>query len=499
MVKSEIAKPSNKKVENNNKYYQSRHFLRLLHRYEKAVAEGHVPYLEADELTDIAEYYMTGKQDAKANQAIQAAIDMHPDSVDPQIFIARQKMFYGQLDEARNIIDAITEQEDSEVIYIRAELLIKEGHADKASNFLLHKMKMMQDSLDTFLYDCTAIFMDYDQWELANEWLERLRDADPNHPRLPIMEAEICMGLDDYESALPMLKEILEDDPYYSEAWNLLAETYVTLEMYADALEAADFSLAINPQDCDAMLMKANAFMHDEQTGAAIEHFTKYLELQPDDLSVQISLCMCYMAEERHKELLPLLDKAEMYARKLPDREADLPQILQMRAYALSRLDRYAEALAVMKKARELGNNKEEWKFDLTEGDIHLQCRQTRLAENCFATALSKSPEPGDTLFNIALTYSNAGYNEVAIDLLDDVWSIFGTEEGKFVVPHLANCYLRMNDMKNFLEYLKLSPYCDRDATMYLFRDRFPGIPPEDYYAYAFRELNGVFPKPEEE
>ena len=106
MVKSEIAKPSNKKVENNNKYYQSRHFLRLLHRYEKAVAEGHVPYLEADELTDIAEYYMTGKQDAKANQAIQAAIDMHPDSVDPQIFIARQKMFYGQLDEARNIIDA---------------------------------------------------------------------------------------------------------------------------------------------------------------------------------------------------------------------------------------------------------------------------------------------------------------------------------------------------------------------------------------------------------
>ena len=65
-------------MEDNNRYYQSRHFLRLLHRYEKAVSEGHMPYLEADELTDIAEYYMTGKQDEKANQAIQAAIDMHP-------------------------------------------------------------------------------------------------------------------------------------------------------------------------------------------------------------------------------------------------------------------------------------------------------------------------------------------------------------------------------------------------------------------------------------
>ena len=136
-------------MEDSNRYYQSRHFLRLLHRYEKAISEGQVPYMEADELTDIAEYYMTGKQDAKASQAIKAAIDMHPDSVDPQIFLARQKMFYGQLDEARSIIDAITEQDDMEVIYIRAELFIKEGLANEASDFLYKQMAEMQDSAST--------------------------------------------------------------------------------------------------------------------------------------------------------------------------------------------------------------------------------------------------------------------------------------------------------------------------------------------------------------
>lgn len=481
-------------MEDNNKYYQSRHFLRLLHRYEKALSEGHVPYLEADELTDIAEYYMTGKQDAKANQAIQAAIDMHPDAPDPQIFLARQKMFYGQLEEARGIIDAITEQDDCEVIYIRAELYIKENRVEEASDYLLAQEEMMQDSLDTYLYDCTSIFMDYDQWEMAEEWLDRLREAYPSHPRLPIMEAEICMGLDDYETALTMLKEILEEEPYESEAWNLLAETYVALEMYPEALEAADFSLAINPKDSDALLMKGNAYMHDEQMAEAIEHYTKYLEAQPDDLGVQISLCVCYTAEERYKELLPLLERAEKYARKLPDREGDLPQIYQMRAFALSRLDRYADALAALGKARELSAKEERWKFDLTEGDIHLHCRQTKLAEKYFASALQESPEQGDTLFNIALVYSNAGYNDVAIDLLDDVWTIFGTEEGKFVVPHLANCYLRMNDMPHFLEYLKMAPYCDRDATIYLFRNRFPDAQPEDYYAYAYKEVYGHFP-----
>ena len=206
-----------------------------------------MPYLEADELTDIAEYYMTGKQDAKANQAIKAALDMHPDSVDPQIFLARQKMFYGKLDEARSIIDGITEQDDCEVIYIRAELLIKEGRPDKASDFLQQQLPQMQDSLDTYLYDCTSIFMDYDQWDFAQEWLEQLQDSFPTHPRLPIMEAEIQMGLDDYESAYAQLKAILEEEPFNSEAWNLLAETCVTLEKFPEAQEAADYALAINP------------------------------------------------------------------------------------------------------------------------------------------------------------------------------------------------------------------------------------------------------------
>ena len=481
-------------MDDSNKYYQSRHFLRLLHRYEKAVSEGHVPYLEADELTDIAEYYMTGKQDAKANQAIQAAIDMHPDSVDPQIFLARQKMFYGQLDEARSIIDAITEQQDSEVIYIRAELLIKEEHAPEASDFLLQQMEKMQDSLDTFLYDCVSIFMDYDQWDWAEEWLERLSESFPNHPQLPIMEAEIEMGLDNYEDALTILQEILDNEPYNSEAWNLLAETYIALEMYPEALEAADYSLAINPEDNNALLMKGNAYMRDEQTGAAIEHYKQYLEAQPDDLNVQISLALCYSSEDRYKEVLPLLDRVEKYARKLPDRESDLPQIYQMRAYALSRLDRIPEALATVAKARELGDEAQAWKYDMIEADIYLQCNQPDQAEKFFAAALVKSPEQGETLFSIALSYNNAGYIDCAIELLDDVWTIFGTQEGRFVVPYLAYCYLRKNDTKNYLKYLKLASYCDREATYYLFRDRFPGIDPEDYYTYAYKEIHGTFP-----
>ena len=454
-----------------------------------------MPYLEADELTDIAEYYMTGRQDAKANEAIRAAIRMHPDSVDPQIFLARQKMYYDQLDEARAIIDGISEQDDCEILYIRAEILIKENRVNEASDFLLAEMKQMQDCLDSYTYECLSIFMDYDLWEMADEWWNRLLDIDPENPQLPIMKAEILMGLDDYEEALPMLQEILDNEPYNSEAWNLLAETYVALDMYSKALEASDFSLAINPQDSNALLMKGNAYMNDERMGDAIECYTRYLELQPDDFNVEISLGLCYSSEERHKEVLDLLDRAEQNAMRLRNKNAELTQVYQMRAYSLSRLERTAEAIAAIDQAIKLADDGQAWRLDLTKADIYLLSKQMKQAEACFLNAIEKSTEKGDTLFNIALIYSNQGYEDYAIELLDDVWTLFGTQDGKFVVPYLANCYMHKKDMENFLTYLKMAPYCDREATILLFRDRFPGIAPEDYYAYAYKEIYGIFPK----
>lgn len=465
-----------------------------------------MPYLEADELTDIAEYYMTGNQDDKANQAIRAAINMHPDSVDPQIFLARQKMFYGKLDEARSIIDAITEQDDCEVIYLQAELLIKEKKPDEASAFLLEQTDMMHDCLDNYLYDCVSIFMDYDQWEQADEWLARLRDAFPAHPSIPIMEAEIQMGLDNYEEALPMLQKILDEEPYNSECWSLLAETHVALEQYVEARDAADYALAINPEDMNALLMKANSYMQEGEMSEAITHYTKYLEQQPDDISVSLSLAICYSSEDRYKEMLPLLEKTEQTALKLPERETDISQILQLRAIALSHLNRKSEAISAIEKAREFCEESEMWRCDMTQANVFLQANEPETAEDYFCEALDKAPEKGDTLFNIALSYSNAGFYDVAIDLLCNVWTLFGTEDGKFVVPYIANCYLnkfretpenhpqRKEFVDNFLLYLQLSPSCDENATYILFHDRFPGLEPKDYYDFAFKEIYGTFP-----
>ena len=210
------------------------------------------------------------------------------------------------------------------------------------------------------------------------------------------------------------------------EAWDLLAETCDTLEKYPEALEAADFALAINPKDSTALLMKANAYMHEGPISEAIEHYKQYLDMQPDDLSVMMSLAFCYNNESRHKEALSLLDKIEQQVLNMPDNNAHLSHLLLQKAYTLSHLDRFYEATNLIDNVKSFISEKDLWKCYATEGDICLITGRIKQAEEAFTVALDKCPVRVDMLFDIAISYSNAGYNNVAIELLEDVWTIYG-------------------------------------------------------------------------
>ena len=79
-------------------YFQEEEFKKNLALYEQMLQGGQSVYLEADELTDIAEYYLVQNDTDKAMACIQYALNIHPGSIDPLIFLARQKMFNGDIE-----------------------------------------------------------------------------------------------------------------------------------------------------------------------------------------------------------------------------------------------------------------------------------------------------------------------------------------------------------------------------------------------------------------
>lgn len=69
-------------------YFESEEFLDILSRYEQAISSDHTPYMDSDELIDVADYYMSEGKHQKAKEATELALELHPDAEDPVTMMA---------------------------------------------------------------------------------------------------------------------------------------------------------------------------------------------------------------------------------------------------------------------------------------------------------------------------------------------------------------------------------------------------------------------------
>ena len=132
-------------------YFEDPEFKEALARYEGMV-ENHTPaYFEADELTDIAEYYASKGRHKDADKAINLAIQLHPDNIDALIFRARSLMLLGKKEEAQMVMQLINNPADREFRFLQADLLIEEEHMEEADKILQQLAMDEEYELDTLL------------------------------------------------------------------------------------------------------------------------------------------------------------------------------------------------------------------------------------------------------------------------------------------------------------------------------------------------------------
>ena len=113
-------------------YFDKPKFKQLLARYEEMLTSDHTSYFEATELTDIAEYYAMQGDTEQAEAALDYALRLHPDNIDALIFKSRSRLINGHITEASHILDSITDQNDREVMFLRAEVLMATHQHTKA-------------------------------------------------------------------------------------------------------------------------------------------------------------------------------------------------------------------------------------------------------------------------------------------------------------------------------------------------------------------------------
>ena len=259
-------------------YFQEEEFKKNLALYEQMLQGGQSVYLEADELTDIAEYYLVQNDTDKAMACIQYALNIHPGSIDPLIFLARQKMFNGDIEGAKTIRDCITDPNDREVIFLNAELLLREGKEQEATTYLSEKAETEEEDAALFAYDTATLFLDYGYLEQAAQWGQRALDMEPDNEKFLKLKADHLISSNRPKEAIEILNSLLDINPYNLNAWHSLGEAYFVCEDFSKTMETADFALAIDEHDAQALLLKANSLLQQQNLDEAHQLYLRYFK-----------------------------------------------------------------------------------------------------------------------------------------------------------------------------------------------------------------------------
>lgn len=492
------------RLDDDLKYFESPEFKEILQAYEAALSAGSSIYMDAEELTDVAEYYtMVAHNDQRAADAIDLALQLHPDAVDPQIFLARQAMLQGDSKRALHLCNDIQDQTHREVSFLRAELMVRDGKNDAARCYLLDCAEQVTEDADYFLFDSAYIFMDYHDYINATRFAEELERMAPNWFKTWELWAEASLGREDNENALECIEKMLDKDPFYINAWNWRTEAYCGLYDYTKAFESTEFALAVDPKNERALELKAWVLMRQENFEQAHRLYQQLQEMNPESEIHCLYDSYCLFDLQRMDDSLQLIQRAEDLAGGVSQEQT---AIYEHHGHILSEQGYVEEALHYIDLAEEAYVLDEEFR---SQGEAIRQdfdyYRARILADNGNSEAairyIEKIAQNGresiaSVIFQGGQIFFEAEDYATALELFQMVCQQEAEEQLQVrSYPYIAACYHEQGDHDLCLANIRLaidkgSPEM-RDLLGYLFAD---GVQPTEYYDYYYYRIHGIWP-----
>ena len=489
------------RLDDDLRYFETQEFQEILAKYEAARQSGSSLYMDADDLTDVAEYYaMVRNDDELAGEAIDLALQLHPDAVDPLIFQARQLMLNGEDEAALQACEAIPDQQHREVFFLRAELMVRDGRADDARTYLLECAEGLTEDLDYFLYDSAYIFIDYHDTSNARAFAEELEPMAPKWFKTWELMADICLSEDKNEEALKYIEQMLDKDPFYLAAWNWRAEAYCGLQDLEKALESTDFALAVEPQNERAIELKAWVLLRLGNLDDAHELYVELQQMNPESEIHCLYDSFCLFDKEQYAEALQLIEKAEALAEGLSPEQ---PAIYEHHAHILSILNRPEEALKYIDLAEEAAQAEDAKSedrlqdFDYYRARIYADNGDSETALKYIKQIMDKEQEAVDAVvLQGAQILFEAGDYETAESLFSQLMKVLPDGPRKApVYPYLAACCHELGKTLSCLQNIRLaidnhSPEM-KDILGYLFPE---AVQPAEYFDYYYYQVYGTWP-----
>jgi len=470
-----------------DEYFKSEEFRQLLDSYEASIEAGNSPFMDADELIDIADYYYLNMEYDKAFETVDHALELYPHATLPNAFMARKALQEEDIQQAQAYADAIEDHDDPDYYYLKAELLLAEGKVEQADRFLRdYGLTVPDDEHEDFIKDCANLFIDYGESDKAYEWMLRSRGDESNDFKELMGRAHIGMGK--YKEAQQVFNELIDRDPYSVNYWKSLASAQFMNDEIHDAITSYEYVLAINPDDPEGLLGKANALLSLGNNEEAQKFLKRYNEINPDDEQALLFTGCCMANLNRTDEAIRYLLRAEEVSE---EDSSLLPKIYTELAFCYSKEGLLGMALEMMDKTLPLDCDHIE--MMVVRGHVQLENGDEKGAEKSFSKALAMSNSEPYILLRIITSLYDNHYIHACYEMLKKFFAleIHKEEKLKNGLSFMALCCYELGKNKEFLYFLKLA--CERnpiEATVVL-GHLFPeGMEVKDYYHYMKELIN---------
>lgn len=470
-------------------YFEEPEFKELLKKYEGMVNDHTSIYFDAEELTDIAEYYASQGNEDEAEKAIDFALLLHPSNTDALVFKARSLCIKGKLDEAYQVMYKINDTSDREYKFLKADLLIEEKRFNEANEVLYELAETENESVEV-LVDIALTYMDANQKEMTAQWLDKIRMKGynvKNSQKFRDLWCDFCLTFNEPSQALEAYKITLDEYPYSISHWNGLARCHMMMENLSQAHEAVDFSLAINENDQEALQIKSTCFLQGENYEEAIAYGLKLMKITKDKNRTYAFLTKCYMETERINEALQNCFNWLEDCPKLTDYEkSEIYCYISVAYWNQNQLD---EGMKYIDASLEL--NPFNCQSIIQKGMIHLLLNENDEAEKLFQKAIEFSPkdEEAETHYAIVNCYFYLGRNDDIIRWCEKIINDY-PEEQKEAILIIANCYHEADNIKMCMKTLaQFWQVNNRSFKSELMKDkRF-----DKMFAYILEKMKGNF------
>lgn len=287
----------------------------LIKRYEEALSDNRILYLDANEYIEIASYYWVDKKDEEAHQVLTNALLIHPDN--DEIFRTQIELFIdeGNLEEAREVFNEIHPPYSDEIECLNAEIFMEEGEKAKALAILDELLERTTDT-DT-LIDMAKLYEDMDNEDKAMQCLEMADQISPNNPDVSISLLSIFIDAGKYDDAIKLCNQIIDEDPYSFPAWMKIAECYSALSKHNKAIEAAEFAMIANPEEDAPYVLRGQSYVALENYEKALEDLYRILDSNVvPERYIRYYIGICHMSMGNYETAFENFNNAELDTEK---------------------------------------------------------------------------------------------------------------------------------------------------------------------------------------